>query len=376
MVGALLLLIAAVSTSTASTSRVAVRITQALDVSAASAKAAFLDYTWRRGGGIPGLITNEGEARTLWPLRLEETLLPTTAEDTVRYTVTANGVLSIDLLPDTHSATVAFADDTDGGGCTLSWDVAFDVAARASFWEQFTQASVGAAAASLASHVATPLLYTRRMRLAASVDATLEQWLQFVWDEGGGLPLPPPLPLDRGDPSTRSGRSRVIVPPFLRERVQYVDAQARELRYTVDNPGWLTYQVHSHAGRVRFLEVDDVSSVATEMVWEVEVRPLCGCDRFVKAFTAAVVGTISRNFKVRLANPGACVQLVGLRGKVSSLPISVPADSWIGGVLAARLADGRSALEQTRSLVMPWTWGRSTDELGDSEEWTVSQMAG
>ena len=112
------------------------------------------------------------------------------------------------------------------------------------------------------------------------------------------------------------------------------------------------------------------------MVWEVEVRPLCGCDRFVKAFTAAVVGTISRNFKVRLANPGACVQLVGLRGKVSSLPISVPADSWIGGVLAARLADGRSALEQTRSLVMPWTWGRSTDELGDSEEWTVSQMAG
>ena len=99
-----------------------------------------------------------------------------------------------------------------------------------------------------------------------------------------------------------------------------------------------------------------------------------GAARFVRAFTSSIVGTISRNFKVRLACPGARVRLAGPRGQGPPLPFSVSADSWVGGVLAAHLADGRSALEQTRSLVMPWTWGRSEDEPGDSEEWTVGKM--
>ena len=142
--------------STVSGSRVAVRIVQPLDVSAASAKSAFLDYTWRRGGGIPGLVTNDGDRRTLWPVKLEEQLLPATDENTLCYTVTDNGpVLSFDLLPGTHSASVVFTDEA-GGGCTMTWDVAFEVAARAAFWTRFTQTSVGSAAASLASHVATP----------------------------------------------------------------------------------------------------------------------------------------------------------------------------------------------------------------------------
>ena len=91
-----------VTSTITSASRVAVRITRPLAVPAASAKAAFLDFTWSRGGGIPGLVTSDGDRRTLWPIALQEALLPAVSGDDsmVRYTVTDSGpVLSVDVLP-------------------------------------------------------------------------------------------------------------------------------------------------------------------------------------------------------------------------------------------------------------------------------------
>ena len=109
------------------------------------------------------------------------------------------------------------------------------------------------------------------------------------------------------------------------------------------------------------------------MVWEVEVRPLRGWSGLVKPFTAAIVSTIARNLQARLAEPGARVELAGPRGSGPPLG-SVAKDSWLGGVLAAHLADRRDVMEQTRAMLQPWTWGRSEDGPDDFEEWTMGSL--
>ena len=129
----------------------------------------------------------------------------------------------------------------------------------------------------------------------------------------------------------------------------------------------------SHAGTVVFRDAApaDASEPTVTMDWTVEVRPLPGCTELVRTFTAAVVGTLSRNLKSRLAEPGARVELRGPRGGGPPLGISLEKESWLGGVLVAHLADQRSVLAQTRELVRPWNWGRSEDEAGDSEDWST-----
>ena len=145
-----------------------------------------------------------------------------------------------------------------------------------------------------------------------------------------------------------------------------VDWQGGELRYTVDNPGLFTYQVHSHAGRVKFLEQ---ANGKVEMLWEVDVRPLRGWRGVVLPFTEAIVSTISRNLKAHLAEP--CAR-VGLPGRRDMAPFgSVPLESWFGGVLAAQRADCRPAWEQAAAFLQPWTWGRSADSDGESDGWSV-----
>jgi hypothetical protein len=175
-------------TAALSSSRVAVTVTQFLDIPAVHARAAFLDFTWRRGGGVPALITTAGDVRTLWPLKMQEALLPARDASSVCYTVVDMGpILRDQFLPNTHHAEVGFTDIEDG--CNLVWEVHYDVVAHAAFWEHFTRAAVGAAAAALASHVAAPLRYTRHGCLdAPSVDVALEAWLTFVFDQGRHSP--------------------------------------------------------------------------------------------------------------------------------------------------------------------------------------------
>ena len=63
----------------------------------------------------------------------------------------------------------------------------------------------------------------------------------------------------------------MIVPLFLVERLVIVGED--DIRYSINNPGLLTYHIYTLAGRVRF---QNSSSSEKEMVREVELRPFRG----------------------------------------------------------------------------------------------------
>lgn len=111
------------------------------------------------------------------------------------------------------------------------------------------------------------------------------------------------------------------------------------------------------------------------MLWQVEIRPIRGWEAISKAFTETVVTTLARNLKSHLEEPNETVSLHPPRGGGGGEPLArVRKDSWLGGVLAAHLADRRSTWEQTVAIFQPWTWGRSTDEKGEEGGWTVGYI--
>jgi len=138
-----------------------------------------------------------------------------------------------------------------------------------------------------------------------SPQTALDAWLECVWARGEGLPLPPPLHLER----RADGRviERMVLPPGLREKVVSMQEAPEEnaagagggdtrsgaacLDYRVLNPGWLTYPVHAHRGTVRFRR--DAEADALEMRWIVAVRPYRGCGPLVKAFTSLIIGALT-----------------------------------------------------------------------------------
>ncbi|KAL1499657.1 hypothetical protein AB1Y20_011854 [Prymnesium parvum] len=200
-----------------------------------------------------------------------------------------------------------------------------------------------------------PLVYTRLTRLhsPSGVRAAVRAWLSFTFRRGGGLPLPPPLPLPHG--------ARLVVPPFLLERLLAVDEERGALSYAVSNPSLLTYQVHSHRGEVRFAAA---RGGGVEMAWRVEVRPYRGWEPAVTRFTAAVVDALARNLQAHLAAPGATVRLPP--------PLAawrVERASWAGGVAEAWREDRRPLARRAAELWRPWRWGRR-DAPGEAGEWT------
>lgn len=342
-------------------STVNVKVEQSLPgVTPRHAKEAWMSFQWRHGGGLPILVSQRNEqTRHLIPIGMEETLLEQ-SDEMIRYEVTDMGLFSSELLAGSHSAQVRFTGNNDG--TTMIWNVDFEATHRADLWKAVTEVNMRSVSANLASYVAIPRLYRRTTRFPAEYDSLPEKWVDFVWHQGGGLPVPPPLRLDE--------EKRMIVPPFLVERL--VNVGDNEIRYTVDNPGLLTYQVHTHAGRVRF---QNHSSGRMEMVWEVELRPLRGWSWFVELFTSTIITTLAHNFKIHVTEPGATVKLAPPRGKGEAFG-EVHKDTWLGGVLAAHLSDRRSTAEQTMAILQPWTWGRSTDDEGEGEEWTTGYMSG
>lgn len=352
-----------------STAPVRVQVQQSLQgvTTPKEAKEAWLSYQWKQRGGLPILVTHSDQDKTrrLFPIGMQETLDEGSDDNQVRYHVTDMGLLSADLQENSHEATVHFVQDTDNDSINMVWDVEFQAKHRAEMWKTVTQLNIQTASANLASHVAVPRLYRRTTRLSPRDNATMKlskDWIDFVWRQGGGLPVPKPIQLD--------DEKRVQVPPFLVERLVHIKED--EIQYTVDNPGLVTYQVHSHAGRVRFQSIPD--SDETEMVWEVEVRPWRGFTWLVQSFTSAVITTLARNFKVHVNEPNAVVMVAPPRGKGEAFG-QVPKDSWLGGVLAAHLSDKRSTVEQTLAIFQPWTWGRSTDDDGEEAEWTTGYMS-
>ena len=335
-------------------------------VTPSQAKEAWLSYQWKKGGGLPVFVTHSDETtRRLLPINMQEQLLQNRKDkNEIRYRVTDMGLLASDLVQDSHLATIQFQTDEDDT-VNMIWNVQFEAKRRADFWKTVTEMNVGTAAANLASYLSVPLLYRRTTKFRPTDNGMnlSEEWVNFVWRQGGGLPVFPPIQLDE--------MKRIYVPPFLLERIESVKDD--EIEYAVDNPGLFTYQVHTHKGRVRF-QTSIPASNEMEMVWEVEVRPLKGFSWLVQLFTSAVISTLARNFKVHVTDPGAMVKVAPPRGKGDAFG-EVPKDTWLGGVLASHLSDKRSTVEQTLAIFQPWTWGRSTDDEGEGDEWTTGCMS-
>lgn len=356
-------------------------------VSPERGKEAWLEYQWRQGGGLLGtLVIPEEEnninrrRRRILPVGIEEELAPEEESEgiSLRYKVTDLGLFSTELVPYSHRASVIFQRATSDNDATkMIWEVDCEARNRKDFWQAFTQFNIEAVSDNLASYLLPPIKYTRTTKLRINVgefisskEVLSNEWVDFVWKRGGGLPVPS-LNLDK--------QRRIVIPPFLVERL-ISSSDDGQIEYTVDNPGLLTYPVHTHQGRVHFEPSDvgneELSSAVQpfDMIWEVDIRPMNGLDWLVKPFTAAIISTISRNFKAHLLEPKAKVQLSPPRGGKGQSFGEVSKNSWLGGVLAAHLEDRRSTMEQTIAMLQPWTWGRSpaTDEVGEIEEWTQS----
>eukprot|EP00555_Chaetoceros_dichaeta_P007161 CAMPEP_0198261442 /NCGR_PEP_ID=MMETSP1447-20131203/10167_1 /TAXON_ID=420782 /ORGANISM="Chaetoceros dichaeta, Strain CCMP1751" /LENGTH=261 /DNA_ID=CAMNT_0043949361 /DNA_START=186 /DNA_END=971 /DNA_ORIENTATION=+ len=258
----------------------------------------------------------------------------------------------------------------------------------------------------------------------------VNRWMDFVWRQGGGLPLPvSPIPLD----DDGGYKKRMLAPPFLVERiisirsesicydspgggpsgtVNVVDAFGvdddddddddrdgdAEITFTVDNPSIrTTFPAHSHFGSVKFRQVppggsdgSDGSDGGVEMVWKVTIRPMNHFQTYLTFFIKAVISTLARNFKVNLStststdddndgdddDAGNMVGIYPPRGKdIGPIKGTVPLfqlrkDSWVGGVLSAHLSDQRGVEEQTKDMVRPWTWGVDEEKDDIDMEWT------
>lgn len=156
--------------------------------------------------------------------------------------------------------------------------------------------------------------------------------------------------------------------------------------YRLENPGWWTspFLYHTHLGRARFRPgastpaeeaTESHHPIPIDMIWEVEIRPYPFAAPLVEKLTEMTISTIARNLQVKMEAPGAVVPLWGGSGQPLG---SVPRATWVGRVLEARSSDTRSALEQSVSLLAPWTWADSGTgrlvEDGVDFEWSDGGM--
>ena len=351
--------------------RVDVSVSRSLDVPAKRAAAIFDEFQWQRGGGLPVYVQarppdESGHRRRLVaPLLLEETLLRE-ADREFEYAVTGSGLMGSDLVANSHRGVVKFADDDRG--CALTWAVTFEAADnwRAALWQRVTENVIDTAAGNLAAYVATPLLHETELALpnCASPAAARDAFLDFVWERGGGLPVPPPLALG-------GERERLQLPPGLRERVVAVDDAS--VTYRVDNPGWGTYPVSHHRGRVSFTQAQ-AGGEGVRLRWLVAVRPLPGAAPLVKGFTRTIVNTLALNLRAHLDGDDD-VSLRGPRGAGGEWG-AIAADTWLGRVLKAHKGDRRGALEQAAAAARPWTWGAAPDDPQPLSRWREGAAPG
>ena len=372
------------------------------------AREAWIEYHWKKGGGLPIFILSDNGnqtslERTILPIFMKERAeyddnkTPTDAKKKVldlQYTVTDAGPFFADLIPGSHIANVMFEED-DGSTCTtMNWDVTFTTSRWSSIYDRVTQFTIGTAATTVQEAAATPRLFSMTTTLDGSkfsLDPVVSRakCLDFVFAKGGGLTLPPPIPfgdvLSEGNGAARQKLLRI--PPFIVESI--VDTQTSsdgllaEFTYRLNDPGWTTFPflLHTHLGRVRFTKDpnESSSSPAGGLVidWEVEIRPYNRVTyALMEKLVEMTVSTILRNIRIHLTEPDAKVIIKPPRGgggtnTNKSFGGKVAKDTWLGGVLNAHLSDTRSTVDQTISLFQPWTWGRSGK--GDREDVVLFQ---
>jgi hypothetical protein len=114
----------------------------------------------------------------------------------------------------------------------------------------------------------------------------LKGWRQ---DNLGLWLLPPPLILKQGNAETGVGFVLARIPPVgLREGILECstdeDGEECEMKYAILNPGWLTWPVCEHEGRIRFsrdadnnsdnIDGTNIDGPCTVMEWTVQWTPL------------------------------------------------------------------------------------------------------
>lgn len=305
---------------------VRVSISRNIAASPASGLDAFFERTWLRGGGValPAVQlggygdaqTRVGSTRTLWPIamgeRVEDVKLGA-SEAVTRYSVVNSGVLfgGADIA---HSGEVRFTRlpaEAAGTGreaaeppavCELVWTVTFTPPGGrfVAFWQRFTELAIGAAADDLVAHVgrrkpeATMVVC---VPLCADASEAWREWLRFVWVGGGALRLGPLL---LPSPIALPGRTRLVFPPGLVERVLLANETQRMYVYAVLNPSFsVLYPCSEHAGTVRFEPAGGEGSAAEGgcvMNWVVRLRPQPLGGALVRRVTESVVCSLAANF--------------------------------------------------------------------------------
>lgn len=144
---------------------VVVVVEQGLDVAAAEALEAALDFVWRSGGGLPmprpqvlaegDVATGQGFTRLLRPPGLVERICRVSRgiPATIEYSVDNPGLLTLYPVA-AHAGTMEFR-EVGLGRATLVWTVkCLPLPGCAGYVEAFTRLIVGSLAKNLAEHVA------------------------------------------------------------------------------------------------------------------------------------------------------------------------------------------------------------------------------
>ena len=349
-------------------------------VTAKQAKDAWMEYHWKKGGGLPILVLSSESSpaveRTILPTLMKEQIVEETHDDEqglveVKYKVTDAGPFFPGIIPNTHHASVSFQ-SIDDKSTVMNWNVSFASSKEwQTFYEKLTHWTVGTAATTVEDCVTVPRKLNVRTLIPVNeieIDPFLarKECLEFVWASGGGLPLIPPIPfgkvMEEGGGSARQNLLRI--PPFITESIvdtSTLDDQA-SFQYCLNRPGWTTipFLLHTHTGKVPFAST--TQGLAIE--WEVKIRSYEFVKPIMEKLVEMVVATLVRNLRVRLIERDAVISIKPPRGnKKLTMGVEefgkVSKASWLGGVLQAHLSDRRSTIEQTVSLIQPWTWGRS-----------------
>ena len=343
------------------------------------AKDAWMEYHWKKGGGLPILVlSSETSAveRTILPTLMKERIVEEIHDNEqglveVKYKVTDAGPFFPGIISNTHEASVTFQ-SIDDKSTVMNWNVSFASSKEwQTFYETLTEWTVGTAATTVEECLAVPRKLNVRTLIPVDeieIDPFLarKECLEFVWASGGGLPLIPPIPfgevLEEGGGSARQNLLRI--PPFITESIVVTSTtyDQASFQYRLNRPGFTTipFLLHTHIGNVSFTST--TQGLAIE--WEVKIRPYEFAKPIIEKMVEMVVATLVRNLRVKLIERDAVVSIKPPRGN-EKLTMGVEEfgkvskASWLGGVLQAHLSDKRSTIEQTVSLVQPWTWGRS-----------------
>ncbi len=134
-------------------------------------------------------------------------------------------------------------------------------------------------------------VYRGTLPPGVSLNDAYDQWLQYVWIEGGGLSITkPPIVLEQAtDPASGQGLLREIPPTGIQEKIVAADRTAGVVKYKVMNPGAKTYQVYWHEGTVQWTKgATPQDGLGVE--WTVAIVPWFGWGWFVGLMAKFVVG--------------------------------------------------------------------------------------